>query len=87
MSEAYPVVSLRPLRRISQSTAVRDSGDRRSQARIVGAPAWEFRSAMVLRATLSADHRAIDGAVSAVFLVALGKRIAQPEHMRPQGAG
>jgi pyruvate dehydrogenase E2 component (dihydrolipoamide acetyltransferase) len=42
-----------------------------------------FRSATVARITLSADHRAIDGAVSAVFLSALRKRIEQPEHLRP----
>jgi pyruvate dehydrogenase E2 component (dihydrolipoamide acetyltransferase) len=58
-----------------------------ARSRIVASEDKEFRSAMVVRVTLSADHRAIDGAVSAGFLSALRKRIEQPEHMRPQGAG
>jgi pyruvate dehydrogenase E2 component (dihydrolipoamide acetyltransferase) len=57
-----------------------------ARSRIVVSEGKEFRSATVVRVTLSADHRAIDGAVSAAFLSALRKRIEQPEHMRPQGA-
>jgi pyruvate dehydrogenase E2 component (dihydrolipoamide acetyltransferase) len=58
-----------------------------ARPRIVVSEGKESRSATVLRVTLSADHRAIDGAVSAVFLSALRKRIEQPEHMRPEGEG
>lgn len=58
-----------------------------ARPRIIVSEDKESRSATVLRVTLSADHRAIDGAVSAVFLSAFRKRIEQPEHMRPRGAG
>jgi pyruvate dehydrogenase E2 component (dihydrolipoamide acetyltransferase) len=43
----------------------------------------ETRVATVLTATLSCDHRAIDGATGAAFLSALRHRIEQPEHLRP----
>lgn len=39
----------------------------------------EMRIANVMRATLSADHRAIDGAVGAAFLARLRERIEHPQ--------
>jgi pyruvate dehydrogenase E2 component (dihydrolipoamide acetyltransferase) len=38
------------------------------------------RIATVLTATLSCDHRAIDGAIGAAFLLALRDRLGHPEH-------
>lgn len=37
--------------------------------------------ATVMQATLSVDHRALDGAVAARFLAALSERIARPAHL------
>jgi pyruvate dehydrogenase E2 component (dihydrolipoamide acetyltransferase) len=41
------------------------------------------RMATVLRATLSCDHRAIDGVTGARFLAALRQHVQQVEHLRP----
>lgn len=41
----------------------------------------QMRIATVLQATLSADHRAIDGVTGAAFLSALRARVEQPEHL------
>lgn len=39
----------------------------------------EIRAARVLRATLSVDHRAIDGATAAAFLATLRQKLEQPK--------
>jgi pyruvate dehydrogenase E2 component (dihydrolipoamide acetyltransferase) len=45
----------------------------------VVSPLGKMRIASVLRATLSADHRAIDGATGAKFLSALRRHVEQPD--------
>ena len=54
-----------------------------AKPRLLASATKGFRTAMVARLTLSADHRAIDGVISAAFLSALRQRIEQPDHMRP----
>lgn len=54
-----------------------------AKPRVVVSKNGESQIAMVLKATLSVDHRAIDGAIGASFLAALRERIEQPEHLRP----
>ena len=49
--------------------------------RVVVSSERETRIATVLRVTLSADHRAIDGATGAAFLSALRRRVEQPGHL------
>jgi pyruvate dehydrogenase E2 component (dihydrolipoamide acetyltransferase) len=44
-----------------------------------------LRVATVLRATLSVDHRAIDGTTAAVFLNALRQHVEKPEHLVRSG--
>lgn len=44
------------------------------------------RIGTVMSLTLSADHRAIDGATAADFVSALRQRIEQPGHLLPAGA-
>jgi pyruvate dehydrogenase E2 component (dihydrolipoamide acetyltransferase) len=41
----------------------------------------QLRIVTVLRATLSVDHRALDGATAATFMAALRRRIEDPEHL------
>lgn len=41
----------------------------------------EIRVATVMRATLSVDHRALDGAAAATFLSALRNRVENPEYL------
>jgi pyruvate dehydrogenase E2 component (dihydrolipoamide acetyltransferase) len=41
----------------------------------------EIRIATLMRVTLSMDHRAIDGIAGASFILALRRRLEQPEHM------
>jgi pyruvate dehydrogenase E2 component (dihydrolipoamide acetyltransferase) len=54
-----------------------------AKPRVVVSAERETRIATVLTATLSCDHRAIDGATGAAFLSALRRRIEQPGHLRP----
>jgi pyruvate dehydrogenase E2 component (dihydrolipoamide acetyltransferase) len=54
-----------------------------AKPRVVVSPEREMRIATVMRVTLSADHRAIDGATAAAFLSALRHRLKQPEHVLP----
>jgi pyruvate dehydrogenase E2 component (dihydrolipoamide acetyltransferase) len=53
-----------------------------AKPRVLASPDRQMRIATVLQATLSADHRAIDGATGAAFLSALRSRVEQPEHLR-----
>lgn len=73
MTETYTVARASPLREVVA-------------ARMVEAkqtiPHFRLGTATVARATLSVDHRAIDGAVAAAFLSALRQRVEQPGHMR-----
>jgi pyruvate dehydrogenase E2 component (dihydrolipoamide acetyltransferase) len=52
---------------------------------VLVSPDREIRAATVLRATLSADHRAIDGATGALFLSALRRRMEHPEQLIAPG--
>jgi len=54
-----------------------------AKPRVVVSPHHQMRVATVLTATLSCDHRAIDGATGAKFLSALRQRIELPEHLCP----
>jgi pyruvate dehydrogenase E2 component (dihydrolipoamide acetyltransferase) len=54
-----------------------------AKPRVVVSQKRETRIRTVLTVTLSADHRAIDGATGAVFLSALRQRLEQPGHLRP----
>src|SRR5579862_5271999 len=54
-----------------------------AKSRCVVSPELELRVATVIRATLSADHRAIDGAIGARFLAALRSRIETPLEFGP----
>jgi pyruvate dehydrogenase E2 component (dihydrolipoamide acetyltransferase) len=58
----------------------------RAKPRVLVSPERETRVATVLRVTLSADHRAVDGATAAGFISALRRRIEQPEHFIPRDA-
>ncbi|MHB8813268.1 MAG: 2-oxo acid dehydrogenase subunit E2 [Steroidobacteraceae bacterium] len=49
-----------------------------AKQRCLAGPDGQVRMGTVLRATISADHRAIDGVVAARFLSALRTRIEQP---------
>jgi pyruvate dehydrogenase E2 component (dihydrolipoamide acetyltransferase) len=49
-----------------------------AKPRVVASAGNQTRVATVLRATLSVDHRAIDGATAATFLTALRERIERP---------
>lgn len=53
----------------------------RAKARYVVSAEGAPRIATVLRATVSVDHRALDGVAAAAFLTALRHRIEQPEHL------
>jgi pyruvate dehydrogenase E2 component (dihydrolipoamide acetyltransferase) len=55
-----------------------------AKPRVVVAHARETRIATVLKATLSVDHRAIDGATGAAFLSALRQRVEQPANLWPR---
>jgi pyruvate dehydrogenase E2 component (dihydrolipoamide acetyltransferase) len=57
----------------------------RAKRRVIVAVDDQTRIATILKITLSADHRAIDGAVGAQFLASLRQRLENPEHMRPPG--
>lgn len=50
----------------------------RAQPRLVASNAGVTRVATVLRATLSVDHRALDGAIAARFLSAFRDQVQQP---------
>jgi pyruvate dehydrogenase E2 component (dihydrolipoamide acetyltransferase) len=52
-----------------------------AKLRVVVSPEREMRIATVLSATLSCDHRAIDGVTGARFISSLRHRIEQPEHL------
>jgi pyruvate dehydrogenase E2 component (dihydrolipoamide acetyltransferase) len=54
-----------------------------AKSRCAVSPNLELRVATVIRATLSADHRAIDGVVGARFLAALKRRIETPLEFGP----
>ena len=54
---------------------------------VVALPEGQMRIATVLRATLSVDHRALDGAGAAAFLCALRRRIEQPDYLRSATGG
>lgn len=54
-----------------------------ARPRLVVGPQNQQKIASTLSATLSVDHRAIDGVVAAAFLRALRKRIEDPHHLRP----
>jgi pyruvate dehydrogenase E2 component (dihydrolipoamide acetyltransferase) len=41
----------------------------------------DTRIASVMRVTLSCDHRAVDGAIGAKFLLCLRQRLEEPEHL------
>jgi len=49
-----------------------------ARSRVVVSPERETRIATLMRATLSLDHRAIDGVTGAAFLSALRKPVEQP---------
>lgn len=51
----------------------------RAKPQVVAMENGETRVATVMRATLSCDHRAIDGAAGARFLVTLRHKLEQPE--------
>lgn len=53
-----------------------------AKPRVVVESRLETRIATVIRATLSVDHRVLDGAVAAAFLSALRKRIEDPSHIQ-----
>jgi pyruvate dehydrogenase E2 component (dihydrolipoamide acetyltransferase) len=57
----------------------------RAKPRVVVSPEGEMRIATMLRATLSIDHRALDGVTAATFMQALRRRIEQPEYLIPAG--
>lgn len=59
----------------------------RAKRRLVIRDTGESQIATVLRATLSVDHRAIDGAVAAEFLATLRGHLEQPEQMLAASAG
>ena len=52
-----------------------------AKQRVVVSAQQEIGIAHVLTATLSCDHRAIDGAVGATFLAALRERVERPGHI------
>src|SRR5579859_3010326 len=52
-----------------------------AKPRVVVASRLETRIATVIRATLSVDHRVLDGAIAAAFLKALRRRIEDPTHI------
>jgi pyruvate dehydrogenase E2 component (dihydrolipoamide acetyltransferase) len=54
-----------------------------AKPRVLTSSERAIRIATVLRATLSVDHRAIDGATGAAFLSALRQRLEQPGHLSP----
>jgi pyruvate dehydrogenase E2 component (dihydrolipoamide acetyltransferase) len=54
----------------------------RAAPRVLVTAAREMRVATVMRVSLSADHRAIDGTAAAAFLAALKMRVEQPDFMR-----
>lgn len=56
-----------------------------AKPRVVVSAERETRIATILRMTLSADHRAIDGATGAAFLAALRHRLEDPTQLRPEG--
>lgn len=58
-----------------------------AKLRCVVSPDHKTRIATVLRATLSVDHRAIDGATAAKFLAALRKRLEEPGDLIPAKGG
>lgn len=53
----------------------------RAKARIVAATNGEIRTATVLRATLSVDHRTVDGATAAAFMATLSDVLQQPRQI------
>jgi pyruvate dehydrogenase E2 component (dihydrolipoamide acetyltransferase) len=57
----------------------------RAKPRVVVSPEGEMRIATMLRATLSIDHRALDGVTAATFMQALRRRVEQPEYLIPAG--
>ena len=58
-----------------------------AKPRVVVSSQGEMRVANVMTATLSCDHRAIDGAMGAAFLTALRQRIGRPGDLRHAAAG
>lgn len=55
----------------------------RSAAQLLPSSSGTPRVAHVLRATLSLDHRALDGVAGAIFLTALRRRVEEPNFMLP----
>jgi pyruvate dehydrogenase E2 component (dihydrolipoamide acetyltransferase) len=53
-----------------------------AKPRVVVTPERETRVATVMTATLSCDHRAIDGVTGARFLNALRARVESPDQLR-----
>jgi pyruvate dehydrogenase E2 component (dihydrolipoamide acetyltransferase) len=53
----------------------------RAKPALIGETAGESRVAMVMRVTLSIDHRALDGAIGAEFLSALRRHVEQPDQI------
>ena len=54
-----------------------------AKPRCLVGPNGQVRVGTVMRATISADHRAIDGVTAARFLSALRTRIEQPRQLAP----
>ena len=52
-----------------------------SQPRVVAAPEGGFAEAQVMAATLSCDHRVVDGALGAQWLAAFRGYVEEPSTM------